>query len=354
MSLLRAALGGAKSNCNNTLSTLTRSFSNSTPSAAKVAVLGSTGGIGQPLSLLCKLSPYIDELACYDVVGTPGVAADLSHIPTKAKTSGSLPFNGSWPPKSNVGLGEALTGADVVIIPAGVPRKPGMTRDDLFNTNASIVKTLVEGCAEFCPNAVLAIISNPVNSTVPIAAEVLKKAGVYDKRKLCGVTTLDVCRANTFVASHMNVDPKDIDVPVIGGHAGITILPLFSQVPGAIESFSPEQLEAITVRTQFGGDEVVQAKAGAGSATLSMAYAGYIFAENVLKAMDGEEGIVQCAYVESELTDSPYFASPCKFGKNGVEEVLSFGDLSEYEQGWLEKLLPDLKSQIQKGVDFAK
>eukprot|EP00978_Attheya_sp_CCMP212_P032012 scaffold123202_cov64-Attheya_sp.AAC.1 len=92
---------------------------------------------------------------------------------------GALPSQGVWPPRSNEGLREALTGCDVVVIPAGVPRKPGMTRDDLFLTNASIVKTLVEGCAEFCPDAVLAIISNPVNSTVPIAAEVLKKAGVY-------------------------------------------------------------------------------------------------------------------------------------------------------------------------------
>lgn len=329
---------------------LARSFHNTTANNAKVAVLGSTGGIGQPLSLLCKLSPHIDELACYDVVGTPGVAADLSHIPTKAFVTGNLPFPGTWPPKSNESLGEALTGADVVIIPAGVPRKPGMTRDDLFNTNASIVKTLVEGCAEFCPEAMLAVISNPVNSTVPIAAEVLKRAGVYDKRKLCGVTTLDVCRANTFVASHMGVNPKDINVPVIGGHAGITILPLYSQVPGA--SFTPEELEAITVRTQFGGDEVVQAKAGSGSATLSMAYAGFSFAENVLKAMAGEEGIIQCAFVESDLTEASYFASPCKFGKDGIEEVLSYGNLSDYEQAWLEKLLPDLKKQIQKGIDF--
>lgn len=329
---------------------LTRSFHSTNANNAKVAVLGSSGGIGQPLSLLCKLSPHVDELACYDVVGTPGVAADLSHIPSKSSVTGNLPSPGTWPPKSNESLGEALTGCDVVIIPAGVPRKPGMTRDDLFNTNASIVRDLVKGCAEFCPDAVLAIISNPVNSTVPIAAEVLKKAGVYNKKKLVGVTTLDVCRANTFVASHMGVDPKDINVPVIGGHAGITILPLYSQVPGA--SFTPEELDAITHRTQFGGDEVVQAKAGAGSATLSMAYAGYLFAENVLKAMNGEENIVQCAYVESDLTDAQYFASPCKFGKDGVEEVLGFGDLTEYEQEWFDKMLPDLKKQIQKGIDF--
>jgi len=329
---------------------LTRSFHNTGTNNTKVAVLGSTGGIGQPLSLLCKLSPYIDELSCYDVVGSPGVAADLSHIPTKSSITGNLPSPGSWPPTFNNNLGEALNNADVVLIPAGVPRKPGMTRDDLFNTNASIVKALVEGCAEFCPNAILGIISNPVNSTVPIAAEVLKKANVYDKRKLCGVTTLDVCRANTFLANHMGTDPKDMNVPVIGGHAGITILPLYSQVPGA--NFTTEELEAITVRTQFGGDEVVQAKAGSGSATLSMAYAGYIFAENVLKAINGETDIVQCAYVESDLTKAPYFASPCKFGKNGVEEVLGYGTLTDYEQAWLDKLLPDLQKQIQKGVDF--
>jgi len=326
-------------------------FSSTTAASNKVAVLGAAGGIGQPLSLLCKLSDHIDELSCYDIVGTPGVAADLSHIPTRSGIIGKLPSPVSWPPKINDGLAEVLNGANVVVIPAGVPRKPGMTRDDLFNTNASIVKTLVEGCAEFCPEAVLAIISNPVNSTVPIAAEVLKKAGVYDKRKLCGVTTLDVCRANAFAAASQGWNPKDLDVTVVGGHAGITILPLYSQVKGM--NLSDEELDAITVRTQFGGDEVVQAKAGAGSATLSMAYAGYVFTENVLRAMGGETDIVQCAYVESDLTDAQYFASPCKFGVNGVEEVMGFGEISAYEQEWLDKLLPDLKNQIKKGADFA-
>ncbi|CAJ1946226.1 unnamed protein product [Cylindrotheca closterium] len=317
----------------------------------KVCVLGAGGGIGQPLSLLMKLSPQVTELSCYDIVGTAGVAADLSHIPSNSSVTGHLPSAGTWPPTHDTGLEAALKDAAVVVIPAGVPRKPGMTRDDLFNTNAGIVKTLVEACGDFCPDAVLAIISNPVNSTVPIAAEVLKKKGVYNPKKVLGVTTLDVCRANTFVGNAMGKNPDDVDVTVIGGHAGITILPLFSQVEG----FSPsdEELEALTVRTQFGGDEVVKAKAGAGSATLSMAYAGYVFAENVLKAMDGDDSIVQCAYVESTLTDSPYFASPCKFGKDGVEEVLGFGEITAYEQGWLDKMLPDLKKQIQKGVDFA-
>ena len=169
-----------------------RLYSSTATMGKKVAVLGAGGGIGQPLSLLLKLSPNVSELSLYDIAGTPGVAADLSHIPSNASVTGNMPSSGTWPPTGDTGLEAALTGADVVVIPAGVPRKPGMTRDDLFSTNAGIVKTLIEGCAEYCPGAVIAIISNPVNSTVPIAAEILKKKGVYDPKKLCGVTTLDV------------------------------------------------------------------------------------------------------------------------------------------------------------------
>ena len=90
----------------------------------------------------------------------------------------------------------------------------------------------------FCPlQAIVAIISNPVNSTVPITAEVFKAAGVYDKRKVLGVTTLDVVRANTFVAEAKGLPVQDVDVPVVGGHAGITILPLLSQVTSAFTLF---------------------------------------------------------------------------------------------------------------------
>ncbi|CAI0409183.1 unnamed protein product [Linum tenue] len=249
-------------------------------------------------------------------------------------------------------LGKALEGADVVIIPAGVPRKPGMTRDDLFNINAGIVKGLCLAIAKYCPHALVNMISNPVNSTVPIAAEVFKKAGTYDEKRLFGVTTLDVVRAKTFYAGKAKVPVAGVNVPVVGGHAGVTILPLFSQAtPNA--NVSEEEIVALTKRTQDGGTEVVEAKAGKGSATLSMAYAGALFADACLKGLNGVPDVVECTFVQSNVTDLPFFASKVRLGKNGVDEVLGLGPLSDFEKEGLEKLKPELLSSIEKGVNFA-
>ncbi|XP_035218929.1 malate dehydrogenase, mitochondrial-like [Stegodyphus dumicola] len=106
----------------------------------------------------------------------------------------------TWSSKVYDAFKACLEKCDIVVIPAGVPRKPGMTRDDLFNTNASIVRDLADACARVCPQAMICIIANPVNSTVPITAEVFKKHNVFDPKKIFGVTTLDVVRANAFIA----------------------------------------------------------------------------------------------------------------------------------------------------------
>ncbi|KAL1129739.1 hypothetical protein AAG570_012683, partial [Ranatra chinensis] len=308
----------------------------------KVAVCGASGGIGQPLSLLLKQSPLVSELSLYDIVHTPGVAADLSHIDSAAKVKG---FNG---PEN---LKTALKGMEVVIIPAGVPRKPGMTRDDLFNTNASIVRDLVKACAEVCPKALIGIISNPVNSTVPIAAEVLKKSGVFDPLRLFGITTLDVVRSNAFIAELKNLDPKTVNIPVIGGHSGVTIIPLISQATPKVD-FPQDQLTALTTRIQDAGTEVVKAKAGAGSATLSMAYAGARFAFSLCRAIRGETNVVECAYVKSDLTEAHYFSTPLLLGPNGIAKNLGFGKISAYESELLKAAIPELKKNILKGEDF--
>lgn len=304
--------------------------------------MGASGGIGQPLALLLKQSPLVTELSLYDIVHTVGVAADLSHIETHSKVTG---YNG---PEN---LEASLKGCEVVIIPAGVPRKPGMTRDDLFNTNASIVRDLAKACAKVCPKAFVGIISNPVNSTVPIACEIFQKAGVLDPKRIFGVSTLDVVRANTFIGEAAGVDPTKVNVPVIGGHSGVTIIPLLSQTTPSV-NFPQDKVKALTERIQEAGTEVVKAKAGAGSATLSMAFAGARFALALCRALNGEQNIVECAYVRSDVTESKYFATPLVLGKNGVEKNLGLGKLNDFEKELLAKAIPELKKNIAKGEEF--
>jgi malate dehydrogenase len=309
------------------------------------------------LALLLKTNPRVTELGLYDIVNTPGVAADLSHIATPAKVEGYLP--------PNEGLAKTLKGADIVVIPAGVPRKPGMTRDDLFKVNAGIVRDLATGIATTSPKAFILVISNPVNSTVPIVAEVLKKHGVFDPKKLFGVTTLDVVRASTFVSEiHGNLSlATSVTVPVIGGHSGVTIVPLLSQSSHPLPSGT--DLTALINRIQFGGDEVVKAKDGAGSATLSMAYAGAEFADKVIRAVKGEQGIIAPTFVNLAADKSggealkkeigkelDYFSARVELDAGGVKVIHPIGKVTEIEQGLIAAALPELQTNIEKGVAF--
>lgn len=323
-------------------------------------VLGAAGGIGQPLALLLKANPLVTELGLFDIVNTPGVAADLSHIATPAKVEGFLP--------PDDGLLKALKGADVVVIPAGVPRKPGMTRDDLFKINAGIIKDLATGIAKAAPKALVLVISNPVNSTVPIVAEVFKKFGTFDPKRLFGVTTLDVVRSSTFVSEIIGdlALSKDVVVPVVGGHSGVTIVPLLSQSSHSLpSSVDGSAYDALVNRIQFGGDEVVKAKNGAGSATLSMAYAGAEFAGKVIRALNGEKGIIAPTYVNlsadaeggAALTkelgqELAYFSSNVELGPGGITKINPLGKITEKEAELVKAAIPELVKNIETGVNF--
>ncbi|KAL0335001.1 UNVERIFIED_CONTAM: Malate dehydrogenase, glyoxysomal [Sesamum radiatum] len=278
----------------------------------KVAILGAAGGIGQPLAMLMKMNPLVSVLHLYDVVNSPGVTADISHMDTGAVVRGFL---------GQQQLESALTGVDLVVIPAGVPRKPGMTRDDLFNINAGIVKTLCEGIAKCCPNAIVNLISNPVNSTVPIAAEVFKKAGTYDPKKLLGVTMLDVVRANTFVAEVLGLDPREVNVPVVGGHAGVTILPLLSQAYAAVK-FADACLRGLR------GDAGIVECAFVASQVIFQSFT----CPNICSANSGNLLIHACMIDHMQVTELPFFASKVKLGRGGAEEVHQLGPLNEYER----------------------
>jgi len=318
----------------------------------KVVVVGGAGGIGQPLSMLMAINPHVAELCVYDLtlamVPAAGVAADLSHLNKKVKVSG---YAFDKDDKAIDKAGECLSGAHLVFVPAGVPRKPGQDRKDLLNINAGIAKNIVEACAKYCPEAVVALIVNPVNSVVPAMTELWKKKGL-NPAKIVGVTTLDCVRANKFVHEITGVPVEQIEIPVIGGHAGTTILPLFSQ-DAAGKTIDADKIPDLDKKVQDAGTAVVNAKGGKGSATLSMAYAGSRLGEAVLAGLAGTP-TVACAYVMSSVVpDLPYFASKVTFGKAGVETVHPVGDLSAYEQGRLDALKPILKEEIDAGLEYA-
>merc|ERR1712050_770691 len=243
--------------------------------------------------------------------------------------------------------GDALTGCDLVLVPAGVPRKPGQDRKDLLTINADIAKGTVEACAKYCPDAVVALIVNPVNSVVPAMTELWKKAGLNPK-KICGITTLDIVRANKFVRE---ITGKPAQIPVIGGHAGKTILPLFSQDPAG-STIDASKIPDLDVKVQDAGTEVVKAKNGKGSATLSMAYSGARLGKAVLSGLAGVP-VTECAYVESSVTDLPYFASKVTFGKNGADTVHPIGKLSAHEEQRMKEMMPVLKEEIDAGLEYA-
>ncbi|WWP00809.1 MAG: malate dehydrogenase [Candidatus Dasytiphilus stammeri] len=310
----------------------------------KIVVLGAAGGIGQALALLLKINlPVGSELYLYDILPVIlGIAADLSHIPTSVKVQGF----------SSRDIKHALHGADIVVMCAGVARKPGMKRGDLFNVNAEIVYNLCKHISNICPQSLIGIITNPINSTVSIAAEVLKTAGVYNKNKLFGITTLDINRANTLVAELKGKILKNFKINVIGGHSRLTILPLLSQIPDII--FTANEIEMITKNIQNAGTEVVKAKAGSGSATLSMGYAALNFIISMVMALHGGKNIVECAYVEGDGKYAKFFAQPVLLGKEGIAQLKPIGPLSHFEKTCLDQMLETLRKDIKIGQEFVK
>lgn len=286
-----------------------------------VAVLGASGGIGQPLSLLLKASNRLRSLGLYDVekAATPvvGVGADLADIGGRGKI-----VAGTGQESLNKVLRET---GQFVFISAGIARKPGMTRDDLFNVNANVAYGLAKAIREHADkNALIAVITNPVNSIVPIVSET-----VLSTQRVFGVTTLDLLRASKLLAENSNKDSWSDGqtefspyVPVVGGHAGATIVPLFSRTrssnvkinnyvtslygPNVPKNTKNESEESMVNKVVDGGTLVVNAKGGAGSATLSMAYAAFKCYESVLSVSKTSAG------VQSNTACYARLASPMK------------------------------------------
>ncbi|KAL7242040.1 hypothetical protein ACSBR1_014589 [Camellia fascicularis] len=318
---------------------LRRSFSSDSNPNRKVAVLGAAGSIGQLLALLMKLNPLISSLSLYDIAGTPGVATDVatdvSHINARAQVAGFM---------GEEQLGQALDGADLVIILVGVPRKPGMTRDGLFNINAGIVKSL---CSAFASTALIGGVRISVEGAI-LRQIIRSGSGEYDKQS--GEFDSSDCSRGLkiFYAGKAKVPVADVNVPLVGGHAGITILPLFSQATPKAH-VSDEDIKALTKRTQDGGTERLWHGAMESSIRPQLCGVG----SSHRNQTSPQKNWVPNPAVSRNLVHTGYECTTFSLGKNGVEKVLGLGPLSDYEKQGLESLMPELKTSIEKGIKFA-
>ena len=198
--------------------------------------------------------------------------------------------------------------------------------------------------SRFCPKAHLLVISNPVNSTVPIAYETLRRCGV-ESPSVYGITTLDSVRATTFLAEKQKRSLEEVQaVKVIGGHSGNTIIPLLGETLD----------DTILQRIQYGGDEVVKAKAGGGSATLAMAYAAFRFFQNFQARRSPLIAFVKIAEWKSLGYPTEYFATEIDLNQDGtLKKVHPIPSINEAEKKLLEKAVPELQKDIAKGISFA-
>ena len=238
-------------------------------------------------------------------------------------------------------------GSDIVVITAGIPRKPGMSRDDLLATNAGIMKSVVKEIARVAPHAILIIVSNPLDAMCHVALD----AGGFDKKKVIGMAgVLDSARFRAFIAMELNVSVENIHAFVLGAHGDTMVpLPRYSHVAGIpiTELISPERIEAIIERTRNGGGEIVKLLK-TGSAYYAPASGATEMAEAILK---DKKKILPCVtYLQGEYgIENLFIGVPVKLGSEGVEEIIEIR-LTDQESEALRKsaqavqgLVDDLK-----------
>lgn len=239
---------------------------------------------------------------------------------------------------------ENIVDSDVVIVTAGVARKPGMSRDDLVNTNAGIMKSVAKEIKRYAPDSFIIVLSNPVDA---MTYTMFKETGFSKERVMGQSGILDTARFRTFVAEELNLSVKDITGFVLGGH-GDEMVPLvrYSYAGGIpLEKLiSKDRLDQIVERTRKGGGEIVELL-GNGSAYYAPAAALTEMAEAILK--DQRRVLPVVAYIEGEYGYSDlYLGVPVILGGNGVEKVIEL-DLTESEKAALDKSVESVKNVMK-------
>ena len=302
----------------------------------KITVVGA-GHVGATAAQLAAYKGLGDVVLVDIVEGVPqGKGLDLLESGPIENFSGKICGTNDY---------KETAGSDIVVIAAGVPRKPGMSREDLVDVNAKIVKSVVEQVIQHSPDTILIVVTNPLD----IMASLAKKVSSFPKNRVIGMAgVLDSTRFRSFIAAELNVSMEDVQAMVLGGHGDSMVpLPRYSTVSGITisELLSKEQIDRLSERTKKGGGEIV-ALLKTGSAYYSPGSSIIQMVESIIK---DKKRILPCAaYLEGEYgIDGLFVGVPVKLGASGIEEIIEL-KLSEEESNSLKASADAVKKTLDK------
>jgi malate dehydrogenase len=297
----------------------------------KVTVVGS-GNVGATAAHWIAAKELADVVLIDIVDGVPqGKGLDLLEAMPIEKRDVSIVGTNDYADTAN---------SDIVVITAGIPRKPGMSRDDLLNTNHKIMQDVVGKAVKYSPNCIIIVVSNPLDA---MAQAAFKMAGFSRNRVIGMAGVLDSARFRTFIAEELKVSVENVTAFVLGGH-GDTMVPLarYSTVAGIpiTELMDKATLDRLIQRTRDGGAEIVK-YLKTGSAYYAPSAAATEMVEAILK---DKKKILPCAaYLEGEYgINGRYVGVPCKLGARGIEDVIQI------------KLTPEENAELQKSAAAVK
>jgi len=310
------------------------------PSRPKISIIGA-GNVGATTAHWIALKEIGDVVLLDIVEGMPqGKSLDLLE---------AAPIDGFDVDVKGTNNYEDTKNSDVVVITSGIPRKPGMSRDDLISINTKIVKEVTQNVVKYSPNCILIIVTNPLDAMVFVAS----KASSFPKHRILGMAgILDSTRFRTFISKELDVSVEDVNAIVLGGHGDSMVpLPRYSTVNGIpiTELMSKEKIDALAERTRKGGEEIVNLLK-TGSAFYAPGASIAEMAESILK---DKKRILPCAaYCDSEYGVGGYFVGvPVKLGRKGVEKVVEL-KLNEEEKEAFAKSVEHVKILVAATEKF--
>ncbi len=309
----------------------------------KVTVVGAGGNVGSSVALNIAQKDFAREVVMVDIEQKSG---DRTIYPSKGRALDqweSAPISHFDTKLTGTVEYEPTAGSDICVVTAGVPRKPGMSRDDLLETNSKIVDQVITKLVNQSPNTIIIMVSNPLD----VMAHVAHEASGLDRTRIMGMAgILDTARFRAFIADEINVSPKDIQTLLLGGHGDTMVpLPRFTTVSGipVTHFIDDDRLEEIVERTKKGGGEIVNlmgtsAWYAPGAAAAQMVEAIALDQDRIFPCAvkpDGEYGI-----------DDIFIGLPVKLGEGGIKEVIEV-DLNEDERYLLDESAVHVRSVIE-------